>query len=342
MKIDAKARAIFFRSLSALFSSGVPLVRALELMGEQQESRRLAEACQGVARKVSEGNYLSRAMQQYPDVFQAVHHKMVQTGERSGQLHSVLLRLAEREERQQQLQQNFRGALMMPLIASGLCLALALLVPPFLFAGLFQMIREVGGDLPWTTRLLMGFSSLVTNPWGYPVLAALIWLARRAWSRLLQDEAWQFRFLQVPQLGPTVKLYLVAQFTQNLASMIEVGLPLLAALEQAARAVDAVCLDKVVERVTSRLKEGESLSASLEWADFFPSTLIQGVRASEEAGGLTLMLKNLHGLFALDLEQRIEVATKTFEPLVLGLVGAIVGFTLVATLQPMLSVLDRL
>lgn len=342
MRVDARARAILFRSLSTLFGSGVPLVRALELMAEQQESPRLAEACLGAARKVSEGNYLSRALQQYPDVFKAVHHKMVQSGERSGQLHAVLLRLAEREERELQLQQNFRGALMMPLVASGLCLTLALLVPPYLFAGLFQMIREVGGDLPWATRLLMGFSGLVTNPWCYPVLAALIWLARRAWKRLLQDETWQFRLLRLPQLGPTLRLYLVAQFTQNLGSMLEVGVPLLAALEQAARAVDAVCLDSVVDRVSARLKEGESLSASLESAQFFPSTLIQGVRASEEAGGLTLMLKNLHGLFALELEQRVEVASKTFEPVVLGLVGGIVGFTLIATLQPLLSVMDKL
>jgi len=335
-------RAIFFRSLATLFSSGVPLVQALDMLAEQQESPQLAEVCSGLARKISEGNYLSRAIQQYPKVFKSVHHKMIQSGEHSGQLHAVLLKLAQSEERQQQLQQNFRGALLMPMMVSTFCLALALLAPPYLFGGLFQMIRDVGGSLPWTTRLLMGFSGLVTSPGFYVALGALAWLGSRAWERLLRDQQWQFQLLKMPPFGPSFRLYLVAQFTQNLASMLEVGVPLLVALEQAARAVDVVCLDNTVELVLTRLREGEALSRALESVDFFPSVLIQGVRASEEAGGLTAMLDNLHRLFAVELEQRLEVATRTLEPTVLSLVGGIVAFTLVATLQPLLSVMDRL
>lgn len=335
-------RAILFRSLATLFASGVPLIRALELLAEQQESPRLAQACQGIARKVSEGNYLSRALQQYPDVFRPAHHKMVQSGERSGRLHSVLMKLAESEERTLQLQQNLRGALVMPLVVSGFCILLAVLAPPYFFGGLFTMIREVGGSLPWTTQLLMGFSEVVRRPWFLLALAGLGWGLVQGVGRLAREADWQFRLLQVPLLGPSLRLYMVARFSENLASMLEVGVPLLTALEQAARAVDAACLDQVVGRVSGLLREGEALSKALEATDFFPAVLVQGVRAGEEAGGLTTMLTRLHGLFVVELEQRLEMTSKALEPLVLCVVGAIVAFTLVATLQPLLSVMDRL
>lgn len=341
-RVDARIRAVFFRSLATLFFSGVPLVRALELLAEQQESPQLAEACSGLARKVSQGNYLSRAFMHYPDIFKPVHYKMVQSGEHSGQLHAVLLKLAQSEESQLQLQQNFRGALLMPLMVSALCLALAILAPPYLFGGLFQMIREVGGSLPWTTRLLMAFSGLVSHPGFYLAIGLLAGMASLAWKRLLKDEHWQFQALKLPVIGSSLRLYLVTHFTQNLASMLEVGVPLLVALEQAARALDAVCLDRVVERVLARLREGETLSRALDLADFFPPMLIQGVRASEEAGRLSSMLEHLHRLLAMDLEQRLDVATRTLEPAVLSLVGGIVAFTLLATLQPLLSVMNRL
>jgi len=340
--VNARMRAVFFRSLATMFSSGVSLVAALDMLAQQQEHAHLAEACQGISRKLHEGHTLSWAMQKYPAIFRPLHQKMVLSGERSGQLHSVLLRLAEREEMHDQLVRKLKTSLTMPLLVSSLCVCLAFVIPPLLFRGLFEMIAEVGGTVPWPTRSLMALSSFFTSPL-FPILGlAVLYILRRLWQRLQEEADWQFACLRLPYLGDSLRMVYVTDFAQNLRAMLEVGMPILAALELSARATDMVCIDVVAARAIARVKEGDALSDALAAADFFPSSLIQGVRASEEAGRLATMLKNLETIFRLDLDQRLEVLTQALEPLVLLVIGTVVGFTVIATLQPMLSVLDKL
>lgn len=325
-----------------MFSSGVPLVSALDMLSQQQEYPDLGAACRGMAKKLQEGRYLSQAMQSYPAIFKAVHQKMVMSGERSGQLNAVLLRLADREEQLGESAQKLRASLTMPILVSGLCITLAVAAPPLLFRGLFQMIAEVGGSLPWTTRCLMAFSSFLTSPLFLVLLVALPFAARYLWKRLHEEAEWQFQLLKIPHLGSSLRLLYITNFVQNLRTMLDVGIPLLQALELSGRATDLACMDVVIGRVSELVKQGEELSDSLAGAGFFPASLAQGVRASEEAGRMTTMLKNLESIYRLELDQRLEMLTRAMEPLVLGLIGVIVGFTLIATLQPLLSVLDKL
>jgi type IV pilus assembly protein PilC len=339
-RVDARMRSVFFRSLATMFSSGVGLVQALDMLGQQQEHADLAEACAGMAGKLQGGHPLSQTMQSYPWIFQPVHHKTVMSGERSGQLHAVLMRLAEREEQMSATAQKLKSSLTMPLLVSALCLTLAVAAPPLLLRGLFTMLAEGGAQPPWTTRVLIAFSAFVSSPAFLLLLAAVPFAVRALWSRLLTDATWQFRLLHVPHLGEGLRLLHTLSFVQNLRTMLDVGLPLLSSLELSARACDVACLDVVVARVTQKLKEGEELSDALQAADFFPASLSQAVRASEESGRMTRMLQNLESIYRLELDQRLEMLSRALEPLVLGLIGLFVGFTLVATLQPLLALLD--
>ncbi len=294
-------RSVFFRSLATMFSSGVPLVAALEMLARQQESPQLAAACTGMAKKLQEGHYLSRAMQNYPFLFKSLHHKVVMSGERSGQLAAVFLRLAEREERHGELMQKLKASLTMPLIVSAGCLTLALAGPPLLFRGLFQMITEVGGTLPWTTRVLMGFSSFVSSPFCLVLAIGAAFGLRFLWKRLAVEPEWQLQVLRIPHLGDTLRILYVTHFVQNLRTMLDVGMPLLQALELSAQATDVECLNVVVARVGEMVKQGEALSDALAASQFFPGSLSQGVRASEEAGKITSMLGNLETIYRVEL-----------------------------------------
>lgn len=339
---DERARALFFRSLGTMFSSGVALVAALEMLAEQQEDPALGEACRGLAKKVSEGHYLSKAMQGYPNVFTSMHQKMIFSGERSGQLNQVLIRLAEREEKQRELFLRVRNSLTMPLLVSGFCLMLALVVPPVLFKGLFEMLNDLKVDIPWSTGLLIKLSRLFSHPacllLPIPLLVTARWLLRHLYS----DANWQRRLFALPMLGPTLRLLAVANFTQNLRTLIDVGMPILPALELSAAGTDMVYLEEVIAGVQQSIKEGESLAYAFEKSEFFPAAFVQGMRASEEAGKMTAMLESLEMLIRVDLEQRLELLAKSLEPLVMLVIGGLVAFTLVATLKPMLAVLDKL
>lgn len=339
---NARMRSVFFRSLGTMFASGVPLVSALEMLSDQQEHPALAEAARGMARKLQEGHYLSKAMQSYPQIFQSFHQKMIMSGERSGRLNAVLTRVADREERHNDLQQKVRASLTMPLLVSAFCISLTLVAPPLLFRGLFEMLKDLGGQLPWTTRLLLGFSGLLSNPFFWLLAGGGLW-GLRWWTRRLREEAeWQRKIMSLPLFGPSLRLIYTTSFVQNLSIMLEVGMPMLHALELSAQSTDLLLMEELIARVATRVKEGEELSEALAAQEFFPSTLIQGVRASEEAGGMPKMLRNLESIFRLELDQRLEVLTKALEPLVLSLIGVLVGFTLIATLQPLLSVMDSL
>ena len=325
-----------------MFNSGVPLVAALEMLGDQQEQPQLADACRGLSRKLQEGHYLSKAMQRYPALFRNLHVRIVHSGESSGRLGAVLLRLAEREESNDRLWRQLTNSLVMPVIVSILCIGLAVLAPPFLFRGMFQMVAEVGGSLPWTTRCMMAWSHFLLSPWSV-LVAVLAGLGLQQLGRKLrQDADMQLQALRIPLLGDSLRLYYLTDFVQNFRSMLDAGMPLLQALELSAQATDLRCLESVVARVAGMVKDGEALSDSLASANFFPPALIQGVRASEEAGRLPVMLSRLEALFRVELEQRLEMTTRALEPLVLAVIGVLVGFTLLATLQPLLSVLDKL
>lgn len=340
--LDARCRALFFRSLGTMFSSGVGLVPALEMLAQQQEEEALAEACRGLAKKVSEGHYLSKAMQSYPAIFTNLHQKMIFSGERSGQLNQVLLRLAEREEKQRELFLRVRNSLTMPFLVSALCLVLALVVPPVLFKGLFEMLNDLKVDIPWTTALLIKLSKFFSHPVCLLLPLPILWAARQLVRRFQSDAAWQRGLFYLPLVGKSLRLVAVANFTQNLRTLIEVGLPILQALELAAVGTDMVYLEEVVSKVQQSVKEGESLAYAFGQTEFFPAAFVQGVRASEEAGKMSTMLERLEMLIRVDLEQRLEVLAKTLEPMVLLVIGSMVAFTLVATLQPMLAVLDKL
>ena len=327
-----------------MFEAGVSLTRALDQLSEQSEDSLLRRAAQGLVKGLHAGKSLSRVMADYPSVFSTVARRLVQAGEQSGRLAHVLLRLAENEEQMLEMSQKVKNSLVTPALVSVFCLILVVALPPLCLRGLLTMLLETGVALPWPTRLLLFFSGLLSNGWFYFGLLILAGLAWWATTRLLASSAATFRLWQglmwLPLVGPVLRTLAVIRFRQTLASMLDSGNSLLVALPLAAHSTGNPLLQDSIRLAVTRLEEGETLAESLAACPFFPDSFLLSLRAGEECGSVSQLLMNLIKLYQLELEQRLTSFAAALEPLVMMLVGVIVGFVVVATLLPMLKVVE--
>lgn len=328
---------VFFRCFHATLGSGLSLLPSLELLSRQTESKKLAEACRAVCRRVNSGQSLSQALRAQ-QVFSDLQCRLVEVGERTGTLHTVLGRLASYQEQQLAQKLKLRRALETPAWTLLACLLLVTLLPCLLFEGVFAFLRDSQMPIPWPTRLVMNFADCLKSPWiwilGALGCAALVGWARRHGKKRLQA---------LPGIASLLKALCLQRFSYSLALMLEVGLPLLEALRLAAAASGSPALQQAILEVIESIKDGYPLTGSLEaHPDCFPASMVQTMRAGEECGRLPELLNALSRMVELDVETRLQVLTQAAEPIALCLVGSIVGFTVLATMLPLVSLLNGL
>lgn len=275
-----------------------------------------------------------------------MHIRLVAVGEKTGQMHVSLSQLADLEERQLQIEMKVRGSLTVPLIVCGFCLAMVVIAPPLLFRSLLTMLSENGADMPLPTKILIFFSDAIRNPLSYvfaTVFAGffLLW-ARHQWNQPTKRLRWVRWFQTLPLVGPILRLVSLTRFAQTLSILQAVGVPIVQSLDYASQATADLSLIEDVKGVMERVKEGDLIGTALQESGGFPGAFCQSVAAGEESGKLGDMLESMARMYQVDLEHGLEVLTKSLEPLMLGFVGLIVAFTVVATMLPMLKVMDTL
>lgn len=345
-RVTAQHRAVFFRCLATLFESGVPLLLSTQLLARQTESAPLAVAAEDISQQLSRGNSLSKSMSRHPWCFTPMQMALVRVGENSGRLGGVFARLATDEEHRSALMQKMRSSLMLPIFISLACVALIALIAPLVLGSVIQQMGLSEGQMPWPTRILILLAAIFRNPLCWAGLVALTvagafglaHLEKTPGGRRLRASVLD----RIPGLGRVLRLYAVAQFTQTLETTLEVGFPLLKSLEMSAAAASHPLLEDAIPVTVDAVKEGVELDKALARCDFFPTLLIQGAKAGLEAGGLTHMLRHLAKMYQQDVDYASETLGHALEPLVIAVVGLMVGFAVVATLLPMTRLVDSL
>lgn len=343
--VSGQDRAVYFRSLATMFRAGVSLDRSLSLLAEQTPGE-LGRASQAMGKLILSGHYFSQAMSKFPWVFTPLQRRLIQVGEKTGAIGEVLEKLSVHEENQVALKLKIRSALTMPALICVLCVAMVVFLPPFLFKSLFQMLADSHVAIPAMTRVVMVASELFRSP--------LFWLAQGGGTlglavllfKVHHDPVLRLKFsrlvMKVPHLGKVLKLIAVNRFSHTLQTTLAVGVPILAALELAGGATDNAVFEDLMRGVISQVKDGEPLHEALKSTEHFPVAFVQGVQVGMESGQLEQMLKSLGQLFDAELDYMFEMLAAAAEPLVLMIVGFVVGFVVVATLLPMMRLLETL
>ena len=323
------------RQWATLLRAGVHLVPALQMLA-RSAAPGLAPVLQAVRTEIERGTPLSQALAQHPRQFSALYVGMVQAGERAGILDAMLERLANTLENNAALQRRVRGALAYPAVVSAMALAVLLALLVWVVPVFEEVFQAFGAALPWSTQWVLGLSRVLTHPsWalllGCALLAAFgLTAARQARWRL----AWQRRLLDWPVLGTLTMLSVSARWAHTLSALLAAHPRLTEALPSASQSAQHPVYARIGTHLQRRVAQGGRLSEALAHTGRFPPLLVQLCATGEDSGMLEAMLARAAELLGEELETRIASASRLIEPLVVVLMGAVIGVILVAMYLP--------
>jgi type IV pilus assembly protein PilC len=344
-RVKANELAVFSRQLSTMISSGMSILRALYVLEEQTEGKFLKETIVAVRKDVEAGLSLSDSMARHPKVFNPLFVAMTQAGETGGVLEDALMRVADQLQKDAGLRRQIKAAMIYPALvivfAVGVMMALvAFLVP--VFVGVF---KQFGGELPALTKVSVGLSHMVTGYWWlmfattFAVVIAFLRWKKSSWGR----KQWDHFRLHVPmKIGGIVQQVAVARWSRTLASLTSAGVPLLQALDITGRTGGNVAVEEAMDGVIASVKRGGTIAAPLAQAPIFPTMVTHMVGVGEETGALDSMLDRVAEFYEEQVEASVKALTSILEPIMIIVIGGIVGFIVISMYLPLFDVYNHI
>jgi len=341
-KVKLKDLAISSRQFATMINSGLSLLRALSILGEQTENKHLGEVWASVRLSVEQGSSLSQALAHHPKVFPPIMVNMTRAGETGGFLDQVLLQLAENFEAEVKLRSKIKSAMTYPLVVFGFAIlsmtAMLLFIVP-VFATMFE---GLGGELPLPTRILVTLSGILKS--SMPVIIIVLIVLMVLWSRYKHEPRVRNTVdplkLKAPVFGPLFQKVALSRFSRNLGTMIHAGVPILQSLDIVADTTGNIVLARAVRDVEVSVRQGESLAGPLMNHPVFPPMVVQMMAVGEDTGSLDAMLHKISDFYDTEVEATTEALTSLIEPIMIAVVGAIVGAMIVALYMPIFKVFD--
>jgi general secretion pathway protein F len=328
--------SVMTRQLSTMIGAGLPLMDGLTSLIEQIDRQQARKIWIGVRERVKEGASLADALGLYPDVFSSLYLNMVRSGEQSGTLGVMLLRLAEMLEYQARLRSRVLAAVTYPVVLLATSLSILFFLILFVMPQIAQVFTDVNQALPLPTRILLGTSQWLRTYWWLLVLllaAGLLW-AQRALStpegRLRRDR-W---LLKLPIFGRLAGMVALSRFALTLSTLLASGIPLLRALGIVKGVVGNVVLEGAIEEAAHNIREGESIAGPLQRSGLFPGFVVQMIAVGERSGELTQMLKKVSDAYDHQVETTVGVLTSLLTPVLILFMGGIVLMIVLSVLLP--------
>lgn len=345
-KVRSRERALLFRSLQVLFDAGVTLPRSLRILQEQVKDKALSDALAKIEERVLSGISFSQSVKEWPFLFSDHCRRTIEVAEASGALPQVLKRLAEFEEKAYQTELLFRRALIYPFWILFVCCIFVLWVPPYLFGELFRLLENSGVELPLLSRMVLGFSKVVGSPFFYLFCLLLLILGHRLVVAVRDNPRNQYRLFLLMHHSPVLHSHLVAlatcRFARCLELMSEVGVPITQTLKLAGNASGDPLLMRRMPEAIDMLIHGATLETSLDATDFFTPTFLSTVRLGQESGALSEVMSKIALLYEAELEYRAEILIGALEPLAMLMMGLTVGVFIIATMSPLMTLIQSL
>ena len=342
-KVKLKDLAIFSRQFATMINSGLSLLRALNILAEQTENPLLAETTRSLREDVERGSSLSSAMTKHPKVFSELYISMVRAGETGGQLDTILSRVADTFEADYKLRQKVKSAMTYPVIVAGIAALLVTIMLLFVVPTFAEMFKDLGGELPLPTKILVTMSAQAKILVPLAVLALVVgtimYKRTRAKSAEFRLKADQLK-LRIPVFGELFKKVALSRFSRTLGLLLKAGVPVLQALDIVAGATGNEVLARAALDVKQSVKSGESMSRPLEQHDIFPPMVVQMISVGEDTGAMDAMLDKIADFYDQEVESMTESLTALIEPIMIAVLGGIVGSMIIALYMPMFKIYE--
>ena len=335
-----RALTLFTRQFEVLMDATIPYDKALQLIIEQTEDVGFKEILAEVRARVVEGGSLADALQLYPKIFPEMYVSMIRSGENSGNLGTILKRLADYYETQERLRGRLKSAMIYPAFMLVFSLLVVVFMVTYIVPKITQIFASKGTLLPLPTRILMGLSDFMVNSW-YLVLIGLIILIF-GFSAFLRSEfgkkVLQQLQLKAPLIGPLMQKVLIARFCQTLGTLLGSGVDLKTALEISRHVVvNQILMDQLNKMIIEVNNKGIPLSAAMGRTGYFPDYVQHVVAIGEEAARVDELLERVANRMQEEVSRLLEGLTALLQPTMIVLMGGIVGFIALSVLLPMLN-----
>ncbi len=335
--VSGRKLATFYQQFGDLLRAGVPMLRSLRILGRSKSSPKLASAFGEIAELVEDGEDLSASMRRYPDLFPEVQLAMIQAGEAGGFLEQVLSRLGAFLNHQADLRGKLVGSMIYPIILATVGTVVLVVIFGF-FVPMFRDFFDELPHLPVPTKVILLISSLIADYGlftfiGVAILTAIGWwvvrqpAAQRYWSGLK---------MKLPIVGPLARAVAVARFCRTLGTMLANGIPMLAAMRIAKGSAGNAILEDAIANATEAVRSGESLAPPLEETKLFSDDVIEMIRVGESANNLDEVLITIAETVDGRVDRLLTTSVRLAEPLMLLVLGGIIGFVAVGLLIPMI------
>lgn len=330
---------VFSSQFAAMVGAGIPLIQCLGALREQTDSPELARAIGEIRQRVQDGQSLSGAMARHPHIFSRIMISLIHAGETGGFLELALERIATQMDKDAELRQRVRSAFVYPVLVVGLAVLIVAFLLLFVIPVFAQVYHGAGLELPGATRALIAASRFfVMFWWALGLLAVGAVAAVRAWARSERGRPRADALkLRLPLFGPLIRKVAVARSIRVLGTLVSTGVPLVEALEDAARVAGNWVIASALRFAIVRVTEGDRLAQPLEASGQFPAMVLQMVAAGEESGDLGGMMNKVADFYDRDIEYTVKRLTTLMEPLLTILLGAIVGFVAVSMYLPIFN-----
>ena len=326
----------FNQEFLVLLRSGLPIPQILDALIEQMEEGSLRTMVMEVREEVRGGSTLSDALGRCPNLFPPLYIAAVRAGEKTGDLPHTLTRFLDYQKRVEDIRSKVRSASFYPLLLTTAAMLVVIFLMLFVVPRFTEIYADANVKLPLITRVLMEVSSLVVNYW-HLLLAAIIILVmlfrmvvRTPTGKIYLDQV----LLRVPFLGGLKIDYALSRFNQTLATVLESGVTLVAAMKMARGTLNNSCLEEAMNRGISQVEEGISITQALQRTQFYPPLALRMIRAGETSGSLVSMLNNIADHYEAEVERRLTRLTTLIEPVLMMTMGLLIAFIIVAMYVP--------
>jgi len=335
-KVTVKDLAIMARQFATMISSGLTIIKCLQVLAQQTANKKLREAVADVLEEVESGSSLSRALGKHGGIFPNLMVSMVRAGETGGILDVVMDRLADYYEKEHELREKIKTATRYPIVVSVFAVLVVIFMLVAVLPTFVQMFESMNAVLPLPTRILMGISDIIRSYillW-IPLLGVGVFLLVQYLRTPKGRGQYELMLLRLPVLGDMFKKISIARVCRTLGTLINSGVPILQALDVVSNVADNSIVTKGITNARDSIREGEGIAGPLEATGIFPVMVTQMIAVGEETGSLDTMLNKISDFYDREVKNLVESMTSLIEPFLIVFLALVVGGIVVSVIMP--------
>jgi len=339
-RITVKDMGVFTRQFSTMINAGLPMVQCLNILSAQADKPHFKKIISTVTSDVEGGSTLAEALAKHP-IFTQLYVNMVEAGEAGGILDLILNRLAVYLEKAEALQRKVKSAMTYPTVVAVVAISATVFMLMFIIPTFAKMFSDFGGELPLPTKIVLGVSNFLRGQWYILLLVVggAIFAFKRFHATEMGKEKIDRLALRVPVLGMVIRKAAIARFTRTLGTLISSGVPILAGLDITARTAGNKVVEKAIYATRESISQGETIAEPLRQCGVFPPMVTQMIGVGEQTGALDEMLDKIANFYDSEVDTAVEQLTSIIEPVMIVLMGVLVGGMLIAMYLPMFKLI---